>query len=282
MSRVVTTQMTNGFGNNMFQYIAARQIADPLGAEVIALPPVPDYYAIPDLERLGIIMGLPSHYDMTATTYHVTEKNYIKTLIGSTPNDHIHLTGYFEDYRFYINNIDMIRSWFEAPETCNDNALVLHMRTGDRLFMKNEFYSKPRAENYIEAIKQFEFDEFHVVTDMPEWRLMTASELEAIKFHLDTPQDKRVPIEESVTYFNELVEGLAQFNPQVVRRTVGEDFNFIRSFKNILFEHGTLSWWAAVLSDAKKVGVYGPWRPWKGATNKNLSQIPLEGWFKWH
>ena len=77
------------------------------------------------------------------------------------------------------------------------------------------------------------------------------------------------------------MDGFAKYNPSVVQRSIVEDFNFIRNSNNILFEHGTLSWWAAVLSDAKKVGVYGPWRPWKGQKNKNLSNIPLENWFKW-
>ena len=102
-----------------------------------------------------------------------------------------------------------------------------------------------------------------------------------MKFHVNTPQSERVPIEESVRYFNELVEGLAAYSPQITQRSVGEDFEFIRSFKNILFEHGTLSWWAAVLSNAEKVGVYGPWRSWKGSQNKNLSKIPLNNWFRW-
>jgi len=281
VAKLVTVQLTNGFGNNIFQYTAARQLAEHLGCSVVAVPPTADYYAIADLDRMGMSIGNPTQYRSAPATYQVTENNYLKTFDNPPSNDHIHLVGYFEDYRFYINNIETIRSWFPQPKPREDNALVLHMRTGDRLFMKNEFYSKPRVENYVEAIKQFEFDEFHIVTDMPDWRPVTSTELEAIKFHLHTPTEKRVPIEESVTYFNELVEGLAQFNPHVVPRTVGEDFNFIRKFKNILFEHGTLSWWAAVLSDAKKVGVYGPWRPWKGASNKNLSQIPLKGWFKW-
>ena len=102
-----------------------------------------------------------------------------------------------------------------------------------------------------------------------------------MKFHLNTPAHERVPVEETVKYFNAFVEGFAQFNPIVEKRSIVEDFNFIRKFKNILFEHGTLSWWAAFLSDAEKVGVYGPWRPWKKDTNKNLSQIPLDTWFKW-
>ena len=45
--------------------------------------------------------------------------------------------------------------------------------------------------------------------------------------------------------------------------------------------YGTMSWWASFVSQASKVGVYGPWREWKGNSNKNLSNVNLEGWFKW-
>ena len=75
--------------------------------------------------------------------------------------------------------------------------------------------------------------------------------------------------------------GFSQFRPIVKKRSLYEDFNFIRSFNNILFEHGTLGWWAAALSNAKRVGVYGPWRRWKGNRNKNLSNMNLPTWFKW-
>jgi len=278
MTAQVTTQFTNGFGNNLFQYCAARLLAEYHDATAYAVPPTPDYYGIPDLEALGIEFW-PGR--LPTMLQSVSDANYTKMFDPIYKGAHFHLNGYFEDYRFYINHIEKIKSWFPLPVVREDSALVLHMRTGDRLFMKNEFYSKPRVDSYKRAIDQFEFSEFHIVTDMPTWELVTPEELQAMKFHVNTLPDDRVPIEDSVKYFNELVEGFAPYNPQVTRRTVGEDFNFIRSFNNILFEHGTLSWWAAALSDAKKVGVYGPWRPWKGAKNKNLSQIPLSGWFRW-
>ena len=115
---------------------------------------------------------------------------------------------------------------------------------------------------------------------MPVWRKITATEFEKMEFQTVT-YGQRVTSEESVSYFNDLVEAFSRFDPIVQKRTIVEDFNFIRKSRNILFEHGTLSWWAAVLSDAEKVGVYGPWRPWKKETNKNLSQIPLDNWFRW-
>ena len=74
---------------------------------------------------------------------------------------------------------------------------------------------------------------------------------------------------------------LSDYKPVVKNRSVLEDFNFIRTFDNILFQHGTMSWWSAFLSDASKIGVYGPWRPWKGKSNKNLSKVNLDTWFTW-
>ena len=230
MSKIITVQMTNGFGNNIFQYTAARLLAQHCSAQLYAVPPTPDYYGIPDLESYGVVFT--HDYPITPNTYSVSEDNYLQTFKSIPSNSHIHLSGYFEDYRFYLNNLDTIHSWFPTPDIRNDNALVLHMRTGDRLFMKNEFYSKPRVENYLKAIENFDFDEFHIVTDMPHWALTTGEELQNMKFHLHTPLANRVPISESVKYFNELVDGFAPLNPQIMPRTVGEDFNFIRSFKN--------------------------------------------------
>jgi hypothetical protein len=280
VTNFITTQLTNGFGNNIFQYAAARLLGEYHKLPVYALAPTPDYYGIPDLKNLGV-QFIDDAPQSTGATHQVNESNFIKTFDKSYNRHNIRLSGYFEDYRYYFNNLETIKSWFPAVATRDDNALVLHMRTGDRLFMKNEFHSKPRIENYLNAIKKFDFEELHIVTDMPKWSTVTEDELQSMKFHVNTPQSERVPIEESVRYFNELVEGLAAYSPQITQRSVGEDFEFIRSFKNILFEHGTLSWWAAVLSNAEKVGVYGPWRSWKGAQNKNLSKIPLNNWFRW-
>ena len=51
---MVAVRLTNGFGNNLFQYNAARLLADYLGQEIYCVPPAPDYYAIPSLQSLGL------------------------------------------------------------------------------------------------------------------------------------------------------------------------------------------------------------------------------------
>lgn len=277
MKGTVAVNLTNGFGNNIFQYTAARLLAEHLGSDLVLLPPNKNYYAIEDLKTLG--------FDFTSkklnNPINVLDKHYSMCYNDTLKGRDIVLSGYFEDYTIYFNNLEKIKTWFPKVNNREDNSLVIHMRTGDRLFMKNEFYTKPRAKNYLDAIQKFDFDELHIVTDMPKWDYVTADELNNMKFHLNVPQNERVPIEESVSFFNEFIDGLAKYNPIVKKRSIVGDFDFIRASSNILFEHGTLSWWAAALSDAKKVGVYGPWRPWKGTKNKNLSNIPLNNWFKW-
>tara|TARA_B100000131_G_scaffold323231_1_gene380714 strand:- start:7516 stop:8343 length:828 start_codon:yes stop_codon:yes gene_type:complete len=274
---MVYVQLTNGFGNNLFQYIAGRLLATFHGQEVVAVPPTPDYYGIREFEKIGIAL----HNTEIPNCELVSDINYTHFFNSKYKNSDFVIRGYFENYKYFKNNIDLIKTWFPDIKNKNENDLVLHFRAGDRLFYANEYDSKPQAQNFVNAIQQFNFDNLYIVTDMPEWEQISPQQLNNMKFHVNVEEDKRVSPQQSVDYFNSIVEGLSQFNPIHRKNSVAEDFSFIRCFNNILFQHGTLCWWAAALSDAKKVGVYGPWRPWKGASNKNLSDVNLEGWFKW-
>jgi len=276
---IVFVQLTNGFGNNIFQYVAARLLAEHHQKEVMVVPPTEDYYAIACLKKLGITFFEEGKFPSNMLV--IDDAHYVTAYDEQYRNHNFFLRGYFEDYQYYLPHRNRIKGWFPACTPREDNALVVHMRTGDRLFMKNEFYTKPRAANYLAAMSHFDFNELHIVSDIPTWDYITEKDLNTFTFHVNIDKSKRVPASESVAFFNELVDEFQPFNPIMKKRSILEDFEHIRSFKNILFEHGTLSWWAAFLSEAEKVGVYGPWRAFKGTKNKNLSQIPLSGWFKW-
>jgi len=275
---VVIINLTNGFGNNLFQYTAARLLAEHHEQELLVIPPSEDYYAIKDLTDLGVDFSKKSFDGQMA---HVSDHNYRACFEEKYKNVNFNLRGYFEDYILYRNDIQKIKSWFPEVQKRTDDALVIHFRAGDRLFYKNEFDTKPTIQSYINALDRFNFSKLYIVTDMPAWEKLSENELNMMKFHYDVPSGDRVPISLSVEYFNSFVDGFAKYEPLVVKGTICEDFNFIRTFDNILFQHGTLGWWAAILSEASKVGVYGPWRPWKGRSNKNLSNINIEGWFQW-
>ena len=275
---MVVVYLTNGFGNNIFQYVAGRLLSTFHNQELVVIPPSDDYYANSDLELLNI--GLSNSINF-GNCVDVNDHNYFVFFDKKYEDKNFKLKGYFEDFRFYFDNIDLIKSWFPKVKKRNDKDLVIHFRAGDRLFYKNEFDSKPKVESYLKAIDKFNFDRLHIVTDMKKWDYITTDELSSIKFHKSVPKEQSVDLHLAVEYFNSFIDGFSKYNPIMENRTIVEDFNFIRTFKNILFQHGTLGWWAAVLSDATKVGVYGPWRSWKGDKNKNLSEINLEGWFKW-
>jgi hypothetical protein len=276
---MILVQLTNGFGNNIFQYTAAKLLADFHSQEVFAVLPSSDYYAFSDLKNLGIqFYEGPKNL---SSFVRGNDQNYRDLFNVEFSHHNFILNGYFENYKYFEKHIEKIKTWYPQVNKRDNSDLVIHFRAGDRLFYKNEFDTKPAVKNYLKAIEKFDFDKLHIVTDMPEWKKVSTLDLQKMSFHKFVEKENSVPLQRSADYFNSFVDGFSKYNPIVQKRTVGEDFNFIRSFDNILFQHGTLSWWASVLSSATTVGVYGPWRPWKGSSNKNLSNVPIKGWFKW-
>ena len=69
MNNYVLVNMTNGFGNNIFQYTAARLLATFHKKEVYANPPWEDYYGISDLEKFmhAARGGQHNHFPRTNT-----------------------------------------------------------------------------------------------------------------------------------------------------------------------------------------------------------------------
>ncbi len=271
---MIKVRLTNGFGNNLFQFIAAKQLATFHNTNVQVICSN-DYYGLEELRKLGFDfeIGSPHDQDMVCS-----DDIYASLFDKKYSNTNIMLIGYYEDYNYYMDNRDMIKEWFGNIEKTRD-CLTIHLRAGDRLFYP-ELSMAPKVENWLKAIEKFTFDKLYIVTDMPEWKKIDAEYLSSLSFHYNPSKDN-LDMSVPVNHFNSLVEGFSQFNPIPIHQDISGDFNFIRSSKNILFEHGTLSWWAAFTSEAQKVGVYGPWRPWKGNGNKNLSNLPLDNWFKW-
>ena len=276
---MIVVKLTNGLGNNFFQFIAAKQMAIAHSQE-LALYCQEGYYGIEIMEALGIKV-LTKNPLSGGRAVNVNDDNYSYWLAAAERPPNLMLNGYFENYKYYVDSLAEIGGWFPSVDKRPSEDMVLHLRAGDRLLYKSTFSHRTRVETYLEGLSQFEFENLHIVTDMPRWGHYTAEEIEEMNVHCPVPQEVRVDSQSSADYFNSFVDGLAYHNPIVTRRSIFEDFNFMRSFDKIMIQHSTLAWWAAVLSDASSVGVYGPWRPWKGKSNKNLSNIGLEGWFQW-
>lgn len=276
---MIISNITNGFGNNIFQCVAGKILSEFYNTQHYFYCKDPGYNNISNLEKLGF-KNYNNHIKLSNCNI-VNESHYLKLFNYEYKNADIFLHGYFENKDFYENKKEKILNYFPEIKKTNFDDLVFHFRTGDRLFYKNEFNSKPNSDRIKKAIDTFKFKKLYVVTDMYDWKLQTSETIEKLKFHIDVSNDQKICSEDSARYFNECFNMLQKYNPIIINNNVLDDFNFIRGFDKILFQHGTMSWWAAFLSEASRVGVYGPWREWKGSSNKNLSKVRFDTWFNW-
>lgn len=282
----ITVYLTNGFGNNLFQYIYARLLAEyqETPFSVTYNRPKQGYCGAEILDV--ILKSSCSHIlgDIHRNSVIDIRDNNANLFLKEKREGDFVAKGHFEDYLLYKEHIDKIRTWFTYVPKSNIEDLVFHLRLGDRLLFKNSYYPGMKVEpsTYTKVIKKFKFEQLYIVTDMKVWDYITEEQLKGMKFHNEVPSSIKVESKVSVDYFNSLVEEFKPFNPIVrFNQGISDDFNFIRSFDKILFQHGTLAWWAAAISYATQVGVYGPWRPVKGDNNKNLGKTDFPGWFSW-
>ena len=83
--------------------------------------------------------------------------------------------------------------------------------------------------------------------------------------------------QEVLDHINSVINICNKYNCTWISESIYEDFNTIRNFNKIIINVSTLSWWAAVLSNAEEVYVPKRWK-YKKKNNKNLAQIDLPGW----
>ena len=174
---MVIIKLTNGFGNNLFQYIAGRLLAEFHNQKFFCETLEENYYASQYLKSLNVPIYKRSIKDKIATKFssiYLSDDNYLNYFEEKYKKKHFILKGYFEDNRIFKQHINKIRNWFPHQNKTNINDLVLHFRGGDRLFYKNEFAYKPSPESFLSAIGRFEFEKLYIVTDMPFWNYITA------------------------------------------------------------------------------------------------------------
>jgi len=282
---MIYIKLTNGFGNNLFQYIAGRLLAEKHNNKIILIPPFKDYYGLENIKELNLFYDDIIYKIDVDNIIYVRDNDYLLAYNKQFKYKDILLDGYFEDYTFYYEHLDHIKTWFKIPENKNNEDLVFHLRTGDRLFYKAHYDSRgnplvglDKVEN---AINQFNYSKLYIVSDIPAWKETTINEMKKFKYHVDIDPIHSIDIASAVNYHNTLIKTLNKYDPIIKNNDIVSDFNFLLSFNMALFQHSTLAWWATVIGGTKQVGVYGPWRPYKGKDNKNLSQIPLPGWFQW-
>jgi len=286
----VTVNFTIGFGNNIFQYVFARTLAEKNGMAL-------NHRGLPQLSIA------PEHNEPNRNlkTIFVDDNNYKKILFRDDVYNHnVVINGYFEDYKIVKKNLDTIREWFPKVKKTNTKDVVLHLRLQNRLIQESHNKNHISAESYKSAIEQFDYERLHIVTDAEKWTKYSMEDIEKIRREIsigpNPPSNSPwAPAEQSLEYINHLITGLEDLNPIVhcngaatipnsggLRDDFMTDFNFIRQFEQVVVHNSTFSWWAATLSGAKRVAIFNPWKIAKSPKDRrNLGRTDFDGWFNW-
>jgi len=289
----VEVKFTIGFGNNLFQYCFARLLAEYHGCNLIH-PFLPGFCLEGD--RLD-----KDQRKLDQPVIKITRKDrhrYLDFFTRDYSGFNFSIEGYFEDYRVYRPYLDKLRGWFPAPSTSYDSeSLALHLRLQNRLVQENHFLNLIHPEALVNEIRKFSFSKLHIVTDLESWTTFTTNDIEIIHKEVRSgpnPGAKLVPVEHSLMYINDLVTALAPFNPVIhlggsptIKHTGGlrggfmGSFEELRRFEKLIIHGSTFSWWAAVLGQAKSVGVFREWKHGREDDQPNLSETNYPGWYQW-
>ncbi len=286
----VKIKFSNGFGNNLFQYIFGRLLAEHHDLN----------YCHDAIKEMGIkkesylynkklkTIKFKAKSNLEAKKYDRDHHVFFGPEYKNCNFDFYSFMFYFEDYSIYKPHINKIKSWFPYVKKNNTKDLVIHFRLKNRLVWETHYKNFVKPEIYKDVIESnFDFDNLYIVSDMVKWDYMKKKDIkdireETIRKYKSNPTGF-IEISKSLDYMNGLVDSLKCFKPKLHHSTnFIDDFNFIRSFDNIMFKDSTFSWWASVLSESSKVGVFGPWKPNKGKKkNRNLGKASFPGWFSW-
>ena len=286
----IKIKFSKGFGNNLFQYSFGRLLAEYHNLN----------YSHPAILEMGIkkenysfnknlkTIRFKAKSNFEAKKYDKNHQQWFSQKYNNCNFDFNHFMFYFEDYILYRSHLKKIRSWFPVIKKTNTKDLVLHFRLKNRLVWETHYKNFVKPEVYKRVISSnFNFDKLYIVTDADKWDYVNKKDIKNIQNEIKIKYRKNltdfIPVKKSMSFMNNLVDSLKKFNPILCHnKNFIDDFNFIRSFDQIMFKNSTFSWWASVLSGASKVGVFGPWKPGKGKGKiKNLGKTDYDGWFSW-
>ena len=144
----------------------------------------------------------------------------------------------FQNYKYYKNHKQLIKKILDIPKEklikFEDNDVVIHYRLGDT---KTEHLKKKVRHNekyigyhnnqnmtndyFIDILVNNNFNKVYVVTDSPNDKYIKTLKL--------------------------------KINCEIISNNMYNDFLFLVSAPNLIISHSTFSWWAAFLSNAKKI-----------------------------
>lgn len=238
---MVTISYIGRFGNNLFQYVFGRLLAEKNGLKLMTPwnhPEIIQFSPNPD----GKVNSNRIRLDDQHADGHPTNLAWLDQPWSSY---HVDLRGYYQHPHFYEKEKEHIKSWMTLPPHKEDHKddIVCHLRLGDY----DVTGGAPVIDKswYVGLVRQHPGKRVYIVGE--------GAYSDGQRVH-----DSRKAWERK--YIDELLAQLKDRNPTMVSGSVAEDFHFIRSFGTIVCANSTLSWWAAWLSEAKTIYTFERWR----------------------
>lgn len=279
----VTVEYDGRLGNQLFQYCYARLLAERhnarvlhLGIAVIDVPASTDQKTIAWNKQHSSVSIVSRRGEPDAAA-----RKRRRAQLQRAPQsvDRFYLRDYCEDFELFQPYLWRIREWFSAPtgSPLPQDVTVVHFRHGDVFVDKTNGQNVPTIEAWTRVLSAVP-GRLHVVSTIrPE------SIEEDVRRELRgcakpySLKDAMVRTQRYVDMFQSMPN-----YEQWVCQTEREDFDYLRRCTgHLVFSNSTFGWWGATLSSASDVHVYGPWRPRKGAQNKNLGKTNYPGWSSW-
>ena len=222
---MVTCEYHGRTGNNIFQYVFARLLAEKNGLEMCTPWCASDFIQM-TRPKLGSKHDSPVvevndlYYDQHGVDW------FSKAYQGKR----VKCSGFFQHPMYYDGSRNVIREYFQLPPVSKrpNEHVVMHVRLTD--------YADPGLRSVIN----------------PNWY---GKILYSLHFNRQRMKHYIVTDEPGSNYHR----AFFPFQPKIVSRSPKEDFNFIREFNTILCGNSSFSWWASWLSDAQRIFTFEKW-----------------------
>jgi len=238
---MVTSIYEGRGGNNLFQYAAARLLAKKNELNLL----------VKQLSLVKVVQEYVNKFKIPAGEEVLIRDMYrdnhiLNPLEKDFRNKNVKMHGFFQNAAIYNDHRDEIREWFEpcTREPLDRNVIVMHVRLTD--------YWGKNVNSVIH----------------PAWYQQALAKLE-----FSPSKNKLVIVTEKHLTSVQWLSTFKRFAPEFVSTSAAEDFNFIRSAKNIICSNSSFAWWAAFLSNADKVVTFGPWLNPRRFSPINLSNM---------
>ena len=145
------------------------------------------------------------------------EENFKSILDGIQAKkcDKLLINGYFQNYAYYIEEMDFIKKSFNLNFSYKENTLGIHVRKGD---IENTLNDLP-DEWFTEMVKKYPLHKKYVTTDSPNSRIIGKLLNMGCELYQESPEKTIL------------------------------DFS---SFSDLILSQGSFSWWMAFLSEGEK------------------------------